>query len=66
MSEYRLLHIQADGDGVDAEEFFATSDETAINYAAARAGRHGCELWSRDRLVALVTREEPTGLVARR
>lgn len=56
MPEYRLFHVQGDGDAVDAEEFFATSDETAINFAATRAGQHGCELWSHDRFVALVSR----------
>jgi hypothetical protein len=40
--------------GSPPEEFFATSDETAINYAASKRLRHGCELWERDRFVALL------------
>lgn len=59
MPDYRLFHLQTAGDAVDAEEFFATSDETAINFAARRAGVHEGELWcwSDRRFVALITHE---------
>jgi hypothetical protein len=59
MPDYRLFHMQSDGDAVDVEEFFATSDETAINYAASRTGAHRGELWcwSDRRFIALITRE---------
>lgn len=57
--DYRLFHMQTDGDAVDVEEYFATSDETAINFAASRTGAHKGELWcwSDRRFVALITRE---------
>ena len=59
MPDYRLFHVQTDGDAIDAEEFFATSDETAINFAATRTGSHKGELWcwSDRRFVALISRE---------
>ena len=60
MPDYRLLHIQGDGDAVGVEEFFATSDEAALNFAITRTGSHAAELWcwSDRRFVALVARDE--------
>jgi hypothetical protein len=57
--DYRLFHMQCDGDAVDVEEFFATSDDTAINFAATRTGSHKGELWcwADRRFVALIARE---------
>jgi hypothetical protein len=56
--DYRLFHVSTDGDAVDVEEFFATSDETALNFAVTRTGSHGGELWcwSDRRFIALITR----------
>ena len=58
VSEYRLFHIQADGDAADVEEFFASSDEAALNHAVTRTGSHEGELWSWSdrRLIALISR----------
>lgn len=59
MPDYRLFHVQADGDAVDVEQFSASSDESAINFAMSRTGSHRGELWcwSDRRFVALITRE---------
>ena len=60
MPDYRLFALQADGDVVSPpEEFFATSDATAINFAARKPGAHGSALWTRNRFVALVARRQP-------
>lgn len=60
MPDYRLFALQADGDVVSPpEEFFATSDETAINFAARSPGAHGSALWTHNRFVALVAAGEP-------
>lgn len=58
MPEYRLFHVNGDGDSIDVEEFFATSDETALNFAVSRTGSHSGELWSWSdrRFVAIITR----------
>lgn len=42
-------------------EFFAVSDEAAINYAMSQNCPHGCEVWERERMVARVDnkRDEP-------
>lgn len=62
MPDYRLFHMQSDGDAVDVEAFFATSDETALNFAASRTGSHKGELWcwTDRRFIALITREAPS------
>lgn len=55
MPDYRLFDLKPDGDvALPAEDFFATSDHAAIGYASERRGVHGCELWSRDRFVAVL------------
>jgi hypothetical protein len=56
--DYRLFHLQADGDATGVEDFFATSDETALNYAVTRTGLREGELWSwsERRFVALITK----------
>lgn len=55
MPDYRLFRLQPDG-GVETppDEFFATSDEAAINHAARQDCPHGCEVWSHDRFLAVV------------
>jgi hypothetical protein len=57
MPDYSLHTLAADGDVEVSEEFFATSDEAAINHAARQSCPHGCEVWSRDRFVVAVTRK---------
>ena len=58
MPDFRLFHVNADGDSVDVEAFCAVSDEIALNVAVTRTGLHNGELWSWNdrRLIAAVTR----------
>ena len=64
MPDYRLFDLKPDGEVVlPGEDFFATSDEVAITYAGGRLGVHGCELWSRDRFVALIPSPAAQGTV---
>jgi len=57
--EYRLYPLGLDGRvGGAPEEFFAASDETAINHALSKRHLHGSELWDGARLVVMVERAE--------
>jgi hypothetical protein len=56
MPDFRLYRLTVTGEvELPHEEFFATSDEAAVHWAARQNCPHGCEVWSRDRLIAVVT-----------
>ena len=60
MPDFRLYRLLPTGEvELPPEEFFATSDEAAINWAARQDCPHGCEVWSRDRFIAVVTHVIP-------
>lgn len=57
MSDYRLYRLRPNGEVITPpEEFFATSDEAAINHGGRQPWPDGCEIWCADRFVAVVTR----------
>lgn len=53
--DFRLYRLNARGEVASpSEEFFATSDDAALSYAARQPALHGCEVWAHDRFVAYV------------
>ena len=61
--DYQMRQLGSRGEILDSADFSATSDETAINFAASNAGLEGVELWTGSCFVALVKRDRrrPSG-----
>jgi len=54
--QYKLYRLKLSGEvELPPEEFFATSEDAALRHAARQDCPQGCELWSGERFIAVVT-----------